>query len=140
MVFRRLGSLLYDRWGAIMKLKLVAAISALAVPALAQAQPPNVPKPTKADAQNVVQIITSDKVKTQAYCDFTKLEEQVKAAEEKNDAKTLEALSKQADALVDKLGPEYYKLMDGLEEVDPKSSEAKEFMSILSELDKRCTQ
>jgi hypothetical protein len=27
-----------------------------------------------------------------------------------------------------------------LEEVDPKSSEAKEFMSILSELDKRCTE
>ena len=71
---------------------------------------------------------------------FYKLEEQVKAADEKKDAKTLEALSKQADALVDKLGPEYYKLMDGLEEVDPKSSEAKEFMSILSELDKRCTQ
>jgi len=29
--------------------------------------------------------------------------------------------------------------MDGLEEVDPKSSEVKEFMSILSELDKKCT-
>jgi hypothetical protein len=52
----------------------------------------------------------------------------------------LEALSKQADALVDKLGPEYFKLMDGLEQVDPKSSEAKEFMSILSELDKSCTK
>ena len=47
-----------------MKLKLVAAISALAIPALAHAQP-KAPKPTKADAQNVVQIITSDKVKTQ---------------------------------------------------------------------------
>ena len=51
-----------------MKLKLVAAISALATPALAHAQQsgpqPNAPKPTKADAQNVVQIITSDKVKT----------------------------------------------------------------------------
>jgi hypothetical protein len=128
-------------WRAFMKLKLVAAIFALAIPALAHAQHGSPqPKPTKADAQNVVQIITSDKVKTQAYCDFTKLEEQVKTAEEKNDTKTLEALSKQADALVDKLGPEYYKLMDGLEEVDPKSSEAKEFMSILSELDKRCTQ
>jgi len=54
-----------------MKLKLVAAISALAIPALAQAQqggPPKVPKPTKADVQNVVQIVTTDKVKTQAYC------------------------------------------------------------------------
>jgi hypothetical protein len=76
----------------------------------------------------------------QAYCDLTKLEDQVKAAAQKNDTRALEALSKQAEALVDKLGPEYYKLLDGLEEIDPKSSEAKEFMSILSELDKRCTK
>jgi hypothetical protein len=125
-----------------MKLRLIAAISALAaIPALAHAQQSGPqPKPTTADAQNVVQIITSDKVKTQAYCDFTKLEREVLAAEQKNDTKTLEALSKQADALVDKLGPEYFKLMDGLEKVDLKSSEAKEFMSILSELDKACTE
>ncbi len=127
-----------------MKLKLVAAISALAMPALAQAQQsgpqPNVPRPTKADAQKVAQMITSDKAKTQAYCDFTKVEQEVKAAEQKNDTKRLEALSKQAGSLVDKLGPEYFKLMDGLEKVDPKSSEAKEFMSILSELDTRCTR
>jgi hypothetical protein len=124
-----------------MKLKLVAAISALAIPSLAHAQQGGPqPKPTTADAQNVIQIITSDKVKTQAYCDFYKLEGEVKAAAQKNDAKTLEALSKQAEALLDKLGPEYFKLMDGLEQVDPKSSEAKEFMSILSELDKRCTK
>ena len=123
-----------------MKLKFVAAISALAIPALAHAQQSGPqPKPTTADAQNVVQIITGDKVKTQAYCDFTKLEGQVRAADQKNDTKTLEVLSKQAEALVDKLGPEYFKLMDGLEQVDPKSSEAKEFMSILSELDKSCT-
>jgi hypothetical protein len=121
-----------------MKLKLVAAISALAIPALAHAQP-NVPKPTKADAQNVVQIITSDKLKTQAYCALKKLENEVKAAAQKNDA-ALEALSKQAESLVaNKLGPEYFKLMDGLEQVDSNSSEAKEFMSILSELDKSCT-
>ena len=126
-----------------MKLKLVAVISALAISALAHAQQggpqPNVPKPTKADAQNVVQIITSDKVKTQAYCDLTKLEEQVKAVQQNTDTKMVETLTKQAEALIDKLGPEYFKLMDGLEQVDPKSSEAKEFMSILSELDKRCT-
>ena len=79
-------------------------------------------------------------MKTQAYCDLTKLEDQVKAAHQKNDTKTLEALSRQAQSLLDKLGPEYFKLMDGLERVDPKSSKAKEFMSILSELDKRCTK
>ena len=124
-----------------MKLKLVAAISALAIPALAHAQQGGPqPKPTTADAQNVVQIITSDKVKTQAYCDLTKLEGQVKAVQPTTDPKTVEMLTKQAEALVDELGPEYFKLMDGLEQVDPRSSEAKEFMSILSELDKGCTK
>jgi hypothetical protein len=126
-----------------MKLKLVAAIAALAaIPADAHAQAgpqPNVPTPTRADAQNVVQIITSDKAKTQAYCDLTKVEGQVRTAEQNNDTKTLEALGKQAEALTDKL-PEYYKLMDGLEKVDPNSSEGKEFMSILSGLDKVCTK
>src|ERR1700751_4217017 len=127
-----------------MKLKLVAAISALAIPALAHAEQsrpqPTVPKPTKADAQKVIQIITSDKVKTQAYCDLTKLEGQVKALQQNTDTKRAETLTKQAEALIDKLGPEYFKLMDGLERVDPKSSEAKEFMSILSELDKSCAK
>jgi hypothetical protein len=127
-----------------MKLKLVAAISALAIPALAHAEQsrpqPTVPKPTKADAQKVIQIITSDKVKTQAYCDLTKLEGQVKALQQNTDTKRAETLTKQAEALIDKLGPEYFKLMGGLERVDPKSSEAGEFMSILSELDKGCTK
>ena len=123
-----------------MKLKLVAAISALAMPALAQAQQSGPqPKPTTADAQNVVQIITSDKVKTQAYCDLNKLYDQLKAVQQ-NDTKTVETLTNEASALIYKLGPEYLKLMDGLEQVDRKSSEAKEFMSILSELDKRCTK
>jgi hypothetical protein len=82
---------------------------------------------------------TSDKVKTQAYCDLNKLYDQLKAVQQ-NDTKTVETLTKQASALIYTLGPEYLKLMDGLERVDPKSSEAKEFMSILSELDKRCTK
>jgi len=79
-----------------MKLKLVAAISALAIPALAHAQQsgPQPTKPTKADAQNVVQIITSDKVKTQAYCDLTKLEGQVEALPQNTDTKTVETLTK----------------------------------------------
>ena len=49
-----------------MKLKLVAAVSALAIPALAHAEQsgpqPAVPKPTKRMLKKIVQIITSDKV------------------------------------------------------------------------------
>src|SRR5580700_7499267 len=114
---------------AFMKLTLVVAISALvALPALAQAQqggpPPSAPKPTKADVQKVVQIVSSDKTKTQAYCDLSKLNDQ------KKDNKALEALSKQADALVEKLGPEYSKMMDGLDQVDENSPEGKDYVAI----------
>src|SRR6516225_12172944 len=105
LVFRRLGGLLYDRdlESPFMKLKLGAAISALAISALAHAQqsgPQHVPKPTKADAQNVVQIVSSDKVKMQAYCDLTKLEDRVKAVQSNTDTKTVETFTKQAEALI----------------------------------------
>jgi hypothetical protein len=124
-----------------MKLKPVAAIFALvAIPALAYGQqaPPKVPKPTKADVQKVVQIVSSDKAKLQAYCDLKKVYDQMGAAYQKNDSKTVDALGKQADALSNKVGPEYSKMMDGLEQVDQNSSEGKEFESMLSGLDKLC--
>jgi hypothetical protein len=129
-----------------MKLKLVTAISALvAIPALAHAQQggpqPNVPKPTtKEDAQNVVQIITGDKVKTQAYCDLAKLFDQVQVAKKNNDSDTIQALGRQLLPLVDKLGPEYVKVIQGMDQVGLTSSEGNELLSILSELDKRCTK
>ena len=127
-----------------MKLKLVAAISALAIPALAHAQQsdpqPNVPKPTKADAEKAVQIVASDKVKTQAYCDLAKLFDQLQVAREKNDSNTVQALDKELLPLVDKLGPEYAKVIEGMDQVDLTSNEGEELLSILSELDKRCTK
>ena len=125
----------------LMKLKLVA-ISALAIPTLAYAQQSRVVRPplTKADIQTVVQIVTNDKAKTQAYCDLNKLYTQVEAAQQNNDFDRVEALTRQADGLVEKLGPEYSKMIGGLEEIDLTSSEGKEFMSILSGLDKLCTK
>ena len=51
-----------------MKLKLIAALVAIPAVAYAQQGQSNVPKPTKADVQNVVQIVTADRAKTQAYC------------------------------------------------------------------------
>jgi hypothetical protein len=119
-------------------LKLAAAFFALvAMPALAFGQ--KAPKPTTADVQRVVQIISSDKAKSQAYCDSKKLYDQMAEAYKKNDSKTADALSKQADAFVSKLGPEYAKVMNGLQQIDPNSSEGKEFISMISGLDKLCT-
>ena len=123
----------------------VAAISALAaIPALAYAQQggpqPNVPKLTKADVLIVIQIVTKDKAKTQAYCDLTKLYDQIQAAEQKEDSDTIQTLTKQADGLVANLGPEYLKVIEGLDQVDPNSSEGEEMLSILSGLEKLCAK
>jgi hypothetical protein len=65
-----------------MNLKLVIAISVLTVmAAFGQAQngahPAQVPKPTMADVQKLVQTISSDKAKMQAYCDLSKLDQQM---------------------------------------------------------------
>ena len=78
-------------------------------------------------------------MKTQAYCDLAKLLDQIQVAKEKNDSNTAQALRKQVDPLIDKLGPEYPKMIAGLDQVGLTSSEGKELLSILSELDKSCT-
>ena len=87
-----------------MNLKLLLAVTIFATaPILAFAQkddPANqAPKPTLADARKVVQTISSDKTKLQAYCELGKLEDQVAKAEEREDTKTVETLFAKADAL-----------------------------------------
>ena len=89
---------------------------------------------TKADAQKVVEIISGNKAKTQSYCDLTKLDEQIKQAKEKKDSKTVNELSQKLDLLEERLGPEYVALMDGLEDIDPKSDVAQQIESILDDL------
>jgi len=124
-----------------MKLKFIAAIAAIAfVPLAAQAQPKPAtgPKPTKAEAQRVVQGITADKTKSQKYCELASLSDQLDQAEQKKDNKKLEELSKKADDLMNQLGPDYAKLMDGLQALDPDSKDGKEIGEVLEGLDKAC--
>ena len=126
-----------------MKLAHVLVISALAsMPAFAQPQqggaPPNAPKPTLAQVQKVIQIISGNKAKTQQYCDIEKLEQQIAEAEQKQDAKRLEELTKQADDLGDKIGPEYVAMMDGLSQIDENSSDGVQIVAALDSLVKLC--
>jgi len=123
-----------------MKLRIIAAIAAIAiVPLAAQAQNPAAgPKPTKAEAQRVVQGITADKAKSQKYCELASLSDQLDQAEQKKDNKKLEELSKKADDLMNQLGPDYAKLMDGLQGLDPDSKDGKEIGEVLEGLDKAC--
>ena len=89
---------------------------------------------TKADAQEVLKIISGDKAKTQSYCDMTKLDEQIKQAKEKKDNKTVNELSQKLDLLEEKLGPKYVALMDGLDDIDPKSEVVQEIEAVLDDL------
>ena len=119
---------------------IVAILLVAAVPAFARAQKPSAAKVTKADAQNVLKIISGDKAKTQTYCDMTKLGEQIEQANEKKDNKMVNELSQKLVALEEKLGPEYNALMDGLQDIDPESQVGQEIASVLSGFDKLCTR
>ena len=118
----------------------VLAIAALPAYALAQAPPKAAPKPTKADAQKVIKIISADKAKTKLYCDITALGEQIEAAAQKKDEKKMDELSQKADEMGAKIGPEYVALMDGLQEMEGNPKEAEEIGAQLEVLDKLCTK
>ena len=126
-----------------MNLKLAMAVSLFAaVPMIAYAQnndsAEKAPKPTLADAQKLAQMISSDKAKLKAYCDMGKLQEQMEQADQKKDDKALEALSAKLDSLTQQIGPEYVKVMEGLEEIDPDSAEGKRFDAVFDSLTKQC--
>jgi hypothetical protein len=129
---------------------ILAALAIAALPVCAQAQPaqpkqqqqqpPAAPKPTKASAQKVIQIVSGDKAKTKLYCDIAALSDQIDAAAQKKDEKKLDELSQKADQMGEKIGPEYVALMDGLQDMDPESKDGKEIGGMLEALDKLCGQ
>ena len=124
-----------------MNLKLVAvALVFAAAPALCLAQTgnPPPPKPTMADVKKVVQEISSDSAKQQAYCQMGALNEQMAQADAKKDNKTLEALSQKLDALAQTLGPDYMRLMEGLDQIDEDSPEGKAIATAFDPLDEKC--
>ena len=123
--------------------KLVMAVSLFAaVPTVAHAQKDGpaaeASKPTVEDAQKLVQTISSNPAKLKVYCDMGKLQEQMEQADQKKDNKALEALSAKADSLVQQIGPEYLKMMEGLDEIDPNSDEGKQFAAVFGALDTQC--
>jgi len=96
------------------------------------------PKPTLGDAQKVVQTISSDKTKLQAYCELGKLADQMMKAEEGNDTKAVDALAAKAEALGRQIGPEYVRIVEGLDEVGPNSAEGQKFAAVFDTLKEKC--
>jgi mevalonate kinase len=115
----------------------VAILAIAFVSVCAQAQQPSGAK-VKADVQNVVKIISGDKVKAQTYCQIDELSDQVTQAAQKQDNKKIEELSRKIDELEGTLGPEYLALVKELEEVDPNSLDGQEISSAIDALDRLC--
>ena len=122
-----------------MKLRLIVTILVIAAaPVCAQAQKPTPAKVTKADAQKVLRIISSDKAKTLVYCQMAKLGDQMEQANETGDSKKFDRLFQRIYELGKKLGPEYAALVDELDNIDPESEVGQEISSTLDALDNLC--
>jgi hypothetical protein len=123
----------------MMKPLIVALLLVSAAPAYMQYQQPNVAK-LKADAQKVVSTIKGYKAKAQVYCELNTLDEQIGEADQKNDEKKADVLSKQVTELEKKLGPEYFALVLDLNHVNPNSPVGQEIDSMLASLDDSCVE
>jgi hypothetical protein len=118
-------------------LRLIVTILVIAAAPCVQAQT-SAPSVTKADAQQVLKIISGDKAKTRVYCQMAKLGEQMEQANETGDSKKFDALFQRMYELGKKLGPEYAALIDGLQDIDPESEIGREISSTLDALDNLC--
>lgn len=121
---------------------VVAIILSIVVPciAFAQKQSPidTAPKPSIAQVRKLVQMISTNKAKLKIYCDLNQLDEQLEEAEHQKDREILEALNAKADNLERQITPEYTKVMDSLEIIDPNSAEGKQFAALIGTLTKQC--
>jgi hypothetical protein len=115
---------------------VVAGLVTFAMPGYAQDQP-DIAK-LKADAENLVKMTRADKQKTQTYCEFADLSDQIGQANEEQDTEKADKLSKKADELEKKLGTEFVELAEELSKLDPSSEESRQIGSILNKLDELC--
>jgi len=115
---------------------MIAIFVLTAMPAYAQGQQPDTVK-LKVGAQNAFNIISSDKLKIQTFCEMTDLGNQLDQADRAHDTKKTEEVSQKLDELERKL-PEYTALVDGLADLDPNSKDAQEIGSIILKLDELC--
>ena len=113
----------------------VAILAFTTVSAFAQGQ---APKPTLADVQHLAEGISGDKSKLRAYCELEELHDQTQQAVDEKDAKAIDALIAKTDALEQQLGPEYDKVIEGLDQIDLSSAEGREIADVFKTLQERC--
>ena len=117
----------------------VSIFAATTVAAVAQDEPTNqTPKLTLADVQHLAETISSDKSRLSAYCQLGKLHDETQQAVEDKDADAITALTTKIDGFEQQLGPEYDKVLDGLDKIDLNSEEGQQIADVFKTLQERC--
>jgi hypothetical protein len=117
----------------------VAIFAVTTVAAVAQDEPTNqTPKITLADVQHLAEMISSDQSKLRAYCELGKLHDEIQQAVEQKDADAIDALTAKIDAFEQQLGPEYDKVLDGLDKIDLNSDEGQQIADVFKTLQEKC--
>ena len=123
-----------------MFLKALMGVSILAgttIAAVAEDEP-QTPKLTLADVQHLAEVISSDKSELHAYCKLGKLHDETQQAVEQKDADAIAALTAKIDAFEQELGPEYDKVLDGLDRIDLNSEEGRQIADVFKTLQEKC--
>src|SRR5262245_28622568 len=117
----------------------VAIFAGTTVAAVGQDEPTNqTSKPTLTDVQHLVEIISGDGSKRQAYCGLGKLHDETRQAVEYNDTNAIAAVAAKTDDFERQLGLEYDKVLDGLDQIDFSSDEGQQIAATFYTLQQKC--
>jgi hypothetical protein len=116
---------------------IVGILMISTAPLFAQGAPPDAAK-LKADARNVVSIISGDKAKIQTYCDIANVGEQMNQAVQAKDKKKFDELAQKLPELERNLGPEYLGLVESLGKMNLPPKDGQEIVSMFDKLDDSC--
>jgi len=122
---------------AMNRVLIVGILIISTAPLYAQGAQPDTAK-LRADAQKVVSIISSDKAKTQTFCQMVIVGKQIDESIQEKDNKKAAELAQKLNDLEKNLGPEYVALVDALRNTDLNSKEAQEIISTFDTLDASC--
>jgi hypothetical protein len=96
------------------------------------------PKLTLVDVQRLAEEIASDKSKLEAYCTLGKVHDEIQQATENNDLGAVEAVTAKTNALEQTLGPEYDRVIDGLDQIDLNTAEGQQLADVFKTLQDKC--
>ena len=117
----------------------VAILVAATLGAGAEGEPADQPpKPTLTDVRHLADEIAGDKSKLESYCSLGKLHDEMQQAVENNDLHAIDALTERINTLEQTLGPEYDRVIDGLDQIDLNTAEGQHLADVFKSLQDKC--